>query len=254
MSRLITFPEGLKATDNWLFEMNGVTNEKDSRGGNQDRDTVATNEFDAEKGSTHIKSEGVAVHRSLNSGWKMSFAQSIDKSRYFSSYCGYSPKNSTALKTKKYSPLYDGICNGFTFKYKKYDGASAKGDTKNRYRVVKFLISYRSADTSYILRDCAFTGGNYYNLTNFINGSQEGAGKDGVFTGEVTCSMPTIAQPVGIICQLQTEGGAFAQSGSYIIIYDLKFSSTKSNEAIMMPFDTYDSVSIPSPRPVWTTG
>lgn len=248
MAKIITFPTALNDTGNWLFEMNGVTNNKDSRNGNADNSSVPANEFDAERGDSHIASSGIAVHYSVNSGWKMSFAQSIDKSRYFSSRVGFAPYNSDGVKRMKYSPLYDGICNGFTANYKKYDAASAKGDTKNRYRVAKFVMIYRNGDIGYTMRDCSFTGGQYYNLTNFVNDSA----KTGVFTGSITVSCPAIAQPIGLVCQLQTEGGAFGQSGSYITIYNLKFTSNQNKEAIMHPFQTYENSTPNAKRAIWT--
>lgn len=250
MSKLITFPKGLKETNNWLFEMNGRTNEKNSSGGTGSS-APGTNAFQTERGSSFIASSGVAVHGSMNSGWKMMYNTSIDASRWFSSSIGFCPYNSDDIRSMRYSPLYDGICNGFQFKYKKFDQAAQDGQTRNRFRAAKLLMVYRNGNTGYYLRDCPFTGGAYFNFSNFVTGSS--STDKGHFSGTISCSCPTLPHPIGMVCQLQSEGGVGGKSNSYITIYDLEFYSSQTKEAIMLPFKEYYYTTKDDPQPMWTT-
>ena len=74
--KLITFPEVLYDTQNWLFDMNSYTAEK-----NSDNSTgtgaPSTNKFQVEKGKDYITTTGIAVSKSESNGLRMIFTQSI---------------------------------------------------------------------------------------------------------------------------------------------------------------------------------
>ena len=177
----------------------------------------------------------------------MKFAQSISNHYYMTAYCGWAAQNSSNASNIRHSPLHDGICNQISFNYKKYDDAVASGRTNNRYRLRKMGMSFRDSGGSGYLRDLTPTGGQYWNLMNFGTSTA-------TTTGEVRMSVPTNPRPFGMYFQLETEGnGSRYPSGSYIRIWNLRFYSTKSDEALMLPYDAYSSASLPSNVPLWAT-
>ena len=88
MSKLITFPNVLYDTQNWLFNMYGVTAEKnsDNTTGNSH---PASNKFQVEKGRNYIATTGVPVVRSESGCLEMKYAQSISSHYYMTAYCGW---------------------------------------------------------------------------------------------------------------------------------------------------------------------
>ena len=244
--KLITFPEVLYDTQNWLFDMTGHTAEKNSDGGTGSG-TPSTNKFQVERGSSYITTTGIPISKSESSGLRMIFAQSISNHYWMTSYCGWLSHNSANANQVKHSPLYDGICNSLTFNYKKYDDAVNSGRTNNRFRMMKMGMSFRDSSGSGYTRDLTPTSGQYWNLMNFGTSTA-------TTTGTVTMSVPTNARPFGFYFQLETEGnGARYPSGSYIRIWNLKFGSTKNDEAILSPYEAQSSASAPYPRKLWTT-
>ena len=246
MSRLITFPNGLWDSQNWLFNMYGVTAEKNSDG-TQGNSAPAANKFQVERGKDFIETSGIPVKRNETGCLEMKFAQSISSHYYMTAYCGWLAHNSSNANAISHSPLHDGLCNQISFNYKKYDAAVNSGYSNNRYRCRKIGMSFRDSGGGGYTRDLTPTGGQYWNLMNFGTNTA-------TTTGEVRMSVPTQPRPFGIYFQLETEGsGPRYPDGSYIRIWNLRFYSTKVDEALMLPYQTYSSASLPSDVPLWAT-
>lgn len=244
MTRMITFPEVLDSSGNWLFQMDGYTAEKNSSGGTGSG-APSSNSFQVEKGSSYITTSGRPVSKNESSALQMRYAQSISNHYYMTAYCGWAPYNSANASDIRHSPLYDGICNKLSFSWKKYDDAANSGHSNNRYRLRKVGMAFRNDSGSGYLKDLSVSGGNSGNLFNF--------NAPGTSSGTCEMTVPANARPFGMYFQLETEGsGARYPSGSYIKIWNLKFHSSKSDEALMMPYDSYSSASPPANRPIWT--
>lgn len=242
MPKLITFPRTLTDTRNWLFNYEGHTAEKNSAD-STGSDAPGENNFQVQRGSTFITTTGNMISHNEAGGLKMAFARPIGDHFYMTSYCGYCPKNSPSLRNMNYSPIYDGIVKGFSFKYKKFDNAPTSSN-KHRFRINKIGVAYRTADTQYRLRDVVSYGTNY-DLMNFVS--------PGTYTGTVTCQIDRTAQPVGLYFQLETQGGGtLTTDGSFITLWDIKWESTETKEALMSPFTTYYNHTPATPRPIWT--
>ena len=226
-----------------MFNYEGHTASKNSGGGTGSSKPDG-NKYQVEQGSSYIETTGQIASASESGGMKMKFKQSIGNHYWMTAYCGYNPKNSDSIRSISYSPLYDGIAKSFSFKYKKYDKASGN---KHRFRVYKIGVVYRTADTSYTIKDHINLNGSWYNLMNFVEG--------GTYTGTVTVDIDQRAQPMGIYFQLETQGnGTGTTSSSYITVYDIQWQSTQSKEAIMMPYETHWYFNPPTPeRPIWTS-
>ena len=248
MTRMITFPGVLYSSGNWLFDMNGYTAEKNSDNGTG-TSAPATNKFQVERGSNHIVTSGRPHVRNESGCLEMKYNQSISSHYYMTSYCGWARHNSANANEIKHSPLYDPICNQLSFNWKKYDDAVKKGYTNNRYRIVKIGMAFRDDSGSGYLRDLSPTGGSYSNLFSF---NTNNSASNGVTSGTCTMSVPANKRPFGMYFQLETEGsGPRHPDGSYIRIWNLRFYSSKSDEALMVPYDTYSSPSPPDERPIW---
>ena len=78
------------------------------------------------------------------------------------------------------------------------------------------------------------TGGQYWNLMN-------GWYSTGTTTWYCQMSVTTNARPFGLYFQFETEGNYRYPSGSYIRIWNLKFGSSKSDEAILSPYEAQSS-------------
>ena len=88
MTRMITFPEVLDSSGNWLFQMDGYTAEKNSSGGTGSG-APSGNAFQVEKGSSYITTSGRPVSKSESSALQMRYAQSISNHYYMTAYCGW---------------------------------------------------------------------------------------------------------------------------------------------------------------------
>lgn len=250
MSKLITFPNGLWDTQNWLFNMYGVTAEKNSDGGTGTSAPQA-NKFQVERGRSHITTSGVPVVRGESGCLEMKYAQSISNHYYMTSYCGWAVQNSSNASNINHSPLYDPICNKLSFSWKKYDDAVKDGRTNNRFRMVKIGMSFRSSSGGGYLKDLSAISGSYSNLFSFNTNS---SASNGITSGTCTMSVPANSCPFGMYFQLETEGsGSRYPNGSYIRIWNLRFYSSKSDEALMLPYQAYSSATPPTNTPLWTT-
>ena len=247
--KLLTFPEVLFDTQNWLFDMNARTAEK-NKSGSTSSSTPDIDYFQVERGSSYITTSGVLVSKSESNAFQMKYAQSISNHYWMTSYCGWLPHNSANADQIKHSPLWDGICNSLTFSWKKYDDAVKDGRTNNRYRLNKLGMAFRRDDGSGYLKDLNVTSGG----SNLFSFNSNSSASSGITTGTCTVAVPLSKRPFGMYFQLETEGsGARYPSGSYIKIWNLHFRSNKSDEAILSPYQAYSSASAPFPRTLWTT-
>ena len=239
MPEMITFPRMGKDRNHSLTATSKKQLAVNSSGGSKDENPPKNGYSVEDRAKTYLTVTG---NPHTTSGFKSAFNTGISNAYWMTTNYGADPRSNP--KNSAYSPLFDAIFKGVTFDYEKRDSST---NTKNRFKMWKMGVVYRASDSSMGLCDLTTDGGNLFQFTG---------SSDQTFKG--SCDLDcienrTLSHVMGFYFQFRTEGGGKYPSSSYVTIKNMRFKSTKSNEAILMPRSTFNSKNVPSgARAIWT--
>ena len=254
MVKLITFPKVLTDTQNWLLDMNAYKCVKSSNGTTSSTSTPPTDGFTAESGNQLLfRSNGKPIMSSQSQGMQCYFNGGVSGQWSETFAIGYVPYTGAGIQQTKYSPLYDSILASCEFDWFIHDDAVRRGKTNNRFRMQKVGFVYRTGNGTYRLKDGSYSRVSGDNVDALRYYTSTGFNSNGDASGRARVTPNTkYAHPIGMYFQFQTEGGPLNPDSGKIQIWNLKFQSSSSVEALMSPFQVYPNYLPEDPRPLWT--
>jgi len=254
MAKIITFPTVLTSTGNWLLDMNAYKCQKGSNNNTNSSSTPPTDGFTAENGNQLLfRSGGKPIASGQSGSMECYFNGGVSNQWSETFAIGYVPYTGAGIQQTKYSPLYDSILASAEFDYFIHDDAVRRGKTNNRFRMYKVGFVYRTGDGTHLLKDGTLSRVSGSDINALTRYTSTGFNSNGDASGRARVTPNArYQQPVGMYFQYQTEGGPLNPDSGKIQIWNLKFQSTQSKEAIMHPFQTYPSFAPASKRAIWT--
>ena len=254
MAKLITFPKVLTETGNWLLDMNAYKCQKGSNNNTNSSSTPPVDGFTAENGNQLLfRSGGKPIMSSQSQGMECYFNGGVSGQWSETFAIGYIPYTGAGIQQTKYSPLYDSILASCEFDWFIHDDAVRRGKTNNRFRMQKVGFVYRTGNSTYRLKDGSYSRVSGDNVDALRYYTSTGFNSNGDASGRARVTPNTkYAHPIGMYFQFQTEGGPLNPDSGKIQIWNLKFQSSSSVEALMSPFQVYPNYLPEDPRPLWT--